>query len=246
MPGLLQSYCELQLPRRDCRTDECEDAAAGNPTTGRFAVADGAAESFNPALWARLLVEEFVATGMGPDWQARLRALQARWFQTALPPGEDPANLPWYQEAQFREGAFATILGLMLQADGDSSCDWHALAVGDSCLFQVRDGKLLEAFPVARAADFGNTPWLIGSRTKPPRIKRRHGKGQPGDRFWLMTDALAAWFLRGTEAGERPWERLQKLERRSDVKKAFREWIAGLRGQRWIRDDDVTLVAVLL
>src|SRR5207237_3291793 len=101
-------------------------------------------------------------------------------------------------------GAFATFLGLVVEEAG-----WHALAVGDSCLFQVRDGGLLRAFPLTRAADFGNSPHLVGSRapgpggTHPPGL-RKQGDRRPGDRLWLMTDALAQWFLRDAEAGRAP------------------------------------------
>jgi hypothetical protein len=47
------------------RPDEYEDAYAGNPRVGRFAVADGASESSFAALWAKLLVDGFVATREG-------------------------------------------------------------------------------------------------------------------------------------------------------------------------------------
>jgi hypothetical protein len=195
-------------------------------------------------MWAQLLVDEFVESGLEPAWTSRLPALQQRWARAAFPRGED-ADLPWYLQARAQQGAYATFLGMILQKDS-TGCRWYALAVGDSCLFQVRGDRLLEAFPVARAADFGNAPWLVGSRNEPARIERHHGDVEPGDRFWLMTDALAAWFLRTAEAGGRPWRQLHELEQQPAVEAAFALWVAGLRRGRHLRDDDVTLMSVLV
>jgi hypothetical protein len=153
--------------------------------------------------------------------------------------------LPWYLEGQHRRGAFATFLGLVVGPDR-----WHALAVGDSCLFHVREGALVQAFPLARAADFGNTPWLVGSRAptgEAPAIGPLHHEGEfgPGDRMWLMTDALAQWFLAETEVGRTPWEALGALPAHPDPDAAFAAWVEELRAARRLRNDDVTLLSVV-
>src|SRR5262249_22560942 len=58
--GLTIQFWQFQLPKRGEKTEDYEDASAGDPLRGRFAIADGAAGSSFSALWARLLVEEFV------------------------------------------------------------------------------------------------------------------------------------------------------------------------------------------
>jgi hypothetical protein len=70
------------------------------------------------------------------------------------------------------------------------------------------------------------------------------GGCRPGDRFWLMTDALARWFLERTERGERPWRQLERLV--NEPATTFKAWVARLRSSRELRDDDTTLVGVLL
>src|SRR3954468_2183292 len=96
-------FCKaLALPKGGNSAAEYEDAAAADPERGRFAVADGAAESSLAAPWARLLVEDFVgAPGPPADWAAGLPRLRQRWAAEAGG-GADPAALPWYLEGQHR------------------------------------------------------------------------------------------------------------------------------------------------
>jgi hypothetical protein len=223
----------LSLPKRGHRDDEFEDAFALAAAEGRFAVADGASESSFAGLWANLLVEGFVRPAQG--W---LEAARRAWAGRV-----DGQSLPWYAEAKRDAGAFATLLGLVL-ADGR----WHALAVGDTCLFQVRQDELIGAFPLGRSADFDNRPRLIGSRPPFSSGDDKHAEGrgtwQTGDRFLLMTDALAQWCLRHHEAGDRPWRELTRFA--SPPEDGFADWVEGRRQDDGLRNDDVTLVVIAM
>jgi hypothetical protein len=233
----------VRVPRRGHGLDDCEDFAAVDPQSGRFAVADGASESWQGGLWARLLVEDFVRgpCGASGTWVEGLGSVQHRWAEAA--PGQEGAP-PWWLEDRLRRGAFATFLGLELLPGEASAWRWRALALGDSCLFQVRGIELVTSFPLTRAADFDNSPWLLGSRTPARDPVHAEGEGRAGDRFWLMTDALGQWFLRGTEDGSRPWEVLQALLDGENAEVQFENWVEERRRERHLRDDDVTLVTV--
>jgi hypothetical protein len=61
-----------------------------------------------------------------------------------------------------------------------------------------------------------------------------------------MTDALAQWFLRGTEGGGKPWERLESILQAPQPEAAFASCVEELRNSQQLRNDDVTLVAVCL
>jgi hypothetical protein len=233
----------FRVPRRDYSVEECQDACAADPGRGRFAVADGAAESAESGLWAQLLVESFVHRPPEQPWPTWLTPLQRQWADAVRrPAGAEP--LPWFLEGRYRDGAYATFLGLIL--DGPR---WFALGLGDSCLFQVRGERLEVAFPLTHSSQFDNNPWLVGSRAGPDETPLRQtrqlaGDCRPGDRLLLMTDALAHWFLSAVEAGTRPWLPLEALFAQPDA--FFTDWIGRQRADRQLRNDDTTLVSIWL
>ncbi len=223
----------FHTPKAGHTPDEYEDAYAGDPERGRFAIADGASESAFAGDWARILVRAYVRTP--GSWSRWLPAARRRWRAK-----HQDLDLPWYAEAKFAEGAFATLLGI-----GFAGEQWQAEAIGDSCLFQVRDHCLRRAFPVRRSAEFGNQPNLLGSRPKGNTqllTKRIHltGDWRQGDVLFLMTDALAQWFLKKIEDRGQPWKVLQALETEAQ----FAQWLENLRAARQIRNDDVTLICL--
>jgi hypothetical protein len=78
--GVALGYRAFRLPRQGYNLEECQDALAGDAERGRFALADGAAESPYAALWAQMLVEEFVRrSDYLPHWESWLPSLQERW-----------------------------------------------------------------------------------------------------------------------------------------------------------------------
>lgn len=202
----------------------------------RFAIADGATESSFSGLWARQLVRGYGKQGWtGKDLARRLPPVQQAWQQQV-----QARPLPWYAEEKARSGAFSTLMGLTLQdhtgARGQGT--WRALAVGDSCLFQLRRQKLLASFPLSDADAFDNSPVLLSSRPGPNQaaleaVQAQAGFWQTGDEFLLMTDALAAWFLRHGDAAA-AWP----------PPADFPAWVHDLRQRRLLRNDDVTLVRV--
>jgi hypothetical protein len=235
------------LPKRGHTAEEYEDACAADAERGRFAIADGASESSYAGLWADILVKDFIQDADGPvrQWLTRLPPLRERWAASV-----DGRPLPWYAETKVQQGAFATFLGLSLGgSNGKGARRWDAVAVGDSCFFQVRQGSLHAAFPIARSKEFGFSPWLVGARpagAEAPerRVVQAQGLWEAGDRFWLMTDALAQWFLQEHEEGRKPWEELEALVIYEATADEFAGWVDELREARQLHNDDVTLMIV--
>ncbi|MEJ5378525.1 MAG: protein phosphatase 2C domain-containing protein [bacterium] len=214
----------------------------------RFAVADGATETSYSGIWAKQVVRHFCKDSSNPPFDGDgFRLLQQRWSQIVR-----RRRLPWYAEQKVHLGAFAAILGLILcddttYADRDGG-NWQAMAIGDSCLVQVRGEEVLARFPLADSAAFSNRPHLLSSNPAHnshivDRLRTINGTWQRGDAFYLMTDALASWFMRKIEDGQKPWSILRYLGTCGEPK-PFREWLDSLRKQEAIRNDDVTLLRV--
>ncbi|MCY2987116.1 MAG: protein phosphatase 2C domain-containing protein [Planctomycetota bacterium] len=231
----------FRVAKRGNTDDEFEDACAVDIKRSRFAIADGASQSSFAAAWAQLLVHEFIRIPVpwASRWTKWLPPLQGQWLSDI-----GSRHLEYYAIPKFEEGAFATFLGLVI-----AHRRWHAVAVGDCCVFQLRQGQLREKFPVKHSADFTVCPGLLGSRFCEIDVMRTKknciaGDWQEGDWFLLMTDALAQWFLRGFEAGTNPWGTLYGLLTASVADDQFQAWIREIRIQGAIRNDDVTLLAV--
>jgi hypothetical protein len=249
-----RNFC---VPREGFGLADCLDASAGDTQRGRFALADGASEGGpDSGRWARLLVDDFVrGEGIQAPWPETLPPLQARW-QAEAGPAPIATEMPWYvaEHARARDNdAFATFLGLVMQpAPGPNTpWRWQAFAVGDSCLFQIRTGVLIERFPMTAVDEFNTTPWLVGSHTSANEVQRDRsrtcdGEAWPDDRIWLMTDALAEWFLLRWEVDEKPWDELEEFLHPMVDDESFGNWVAKLRRAGQLRNDDVTLAGVWL
>jgi len=241
----------FELPKEGNRREEYEDAWAYDEETCRLAVADGASDAFESRLWARALVRSFVREP--PPLEDRVRwEDMVRWLESSIEEWRariDWERLPWYAEEKARRGAFSTLIGLTFAWPSSNAAQdaifpghWRALAIGDTCLFQVRGDAVIVRFPVEQAADFGTAPPLLSTRPDYNRrsleaLQTRSGECRPGDLFILATDALAAWFLEELEAGEQPWQRLEKL-----TPGRFTRMVEHLRWKGRMRNDDVTLM----
>lgn len=229
------------------------------------AVSDGATESLLARQWAAMMTEEFVvashAVGDALAFAETACALSARWpsaVESYVAQRESAGRpLRWYERPGLEKGAFATLLALNLRvnsqpADGRQDTprpespavigEWRSAALGDTCLFHVRDERLQVAFPLNESCAFGTSPALLGSSGADSQVIMNHvdfadGTVAEGDDFFVCTDALAAWFLAGTERGDRPWEVLRDLS-----ESGFAEWVSESRRTDGLRNDDVTLI----
>jgi len=215
------------VPKRGHSEAECEDALAGDPSTGRFAVADGASESYAAGEWARLLVETFVRDGCDGDW---LTAPRVAWSDQV-----GGRAVSWYAADKFAAGGHATFLGLTIAGK-----QWTALAAGDANLFVLRDGGLVSSFPLETSAAFTGSPVLVRSWGDEPPWEFGLGDLQAGDTLLLATDALAQALLSAAEAGQAVGADLVTL---TDVA-AFTTWVEAERAAGRLRNDDVALAVI--
>jgi hypothetical protein len=127
---------------------------------------------------------------------------------------------------------------------------WRSLALGDSCLIHCRAQKLQTAFPLSDANQFNSAPQLVPScwpaqaENLSTQIALKDGALENGDVFYLLSDALAAWYLRLVAEGHN--KTLHSFE--SWLVSAERDNLVGLllaekRAGR-LRDDDCAVVRV--
>jgi hypothetical protein len=260
MEPQIQAYW---VPKLGNSNEEYEDAFAYSTADGVFAIADGATESSYADRWARDLVDSYVtkppevngAKSAFPEW---LAPMQQRWRL-----GIDWENLPWFAEEKAKAGAFATFLGLTIydpdllkrttfleratalfrKHDPPQVFKWKAIAIGDSCLFQIRDDKLIACFPISKADEFSSRPVLLCSNPANntgvwTEVRFEQGECRAEDLFILATDAVAKWFLDQHELGGKPWDILKKIHSQME----FQDIVARLRSEKAMRNDDATVV----
>jgi serine/threonine protein phosphatase PrpC len=223
------------LPKSGNADTENEDAFAIEAS--RAAVCDGASEGWSSGAWARHLAKALVSAQVTPDqFDTWLSATRTDMKSPTL-------AVSWYAEEKQALGAFSTILGFNLSPDGTK---YKACACGDSTLVHLRGDAVIARFPIEASRQFSNRPALIGSTSESgaPSVEWFAGRAEPGDSFYLMTDALAEWFLREFETGERPWERVNAVTSAVDAAAEFAGWIQLLRGRKELKNDDVTLIRV--
>jgi hypothetical protein len=237
---------QFVLPKEGSAADECEDAVALSADASRFAVADGATEAFDARRWAAGLAESWVGAASAPltaeefrPWLAEQgERLRASW---------EGRKLSWYAEEKRRAGSFAAFVGLRLCAGG---ARWDAVALGDSCLLQMRGGLVRAALPVSTHEAFNSSPPLVPSNEAVreaalARLVTARGEAEGGDVFLLMSDALAAWHFEALAKGDGRAAQFDSLLAASE-NEALAALVRRERASRRMKDDDVAVVRVHL
>jgi hypothetical protein len=236
--------------------EEFQDAFQMDPAQGIAAMSDGVASAIFSGQWAELLTAGVIAQPPDPDdkdsFARWLRALRQAWSEQIR-----TAGLAWFQKAKLPQGAFATLLwvrihekvsGTILTEDKMVPDTFlaRAYAIGDTCLFHVRQGEVLRTFPVEKATQFEADPLVLGSvDLKRDQLLKFSVLDEPccrDDLLVLCTDAIAEWALRRTESGSAPeWEAFWPM-----TEQDWRDGIEELRRQGVMRYDDATLVLLRL
>lgn len=209
-----------QVEKQGNLPQECEDVWLHEQ--GVIALADGATETSFAQEWAQHLVTSLASDPWGggmvipekmPDWQRYWH----HWLE-----GQD---LSWFARRKAQQGTAATILALRFDHTGA----WQALAVGDSCLFGVRRDPSTNAdycflqLPKLNEPEFTTRPPLVHSHypLSPMQLQYARGYAQGGDRFYLMSDALALWWVQQMALGQKPWQTFDQMNDGTE----FRNWV---------------------
>ncbi len=246
MPKAGRSFtdCEDAYFPSDPNNLEAYEAAYDEIEMFRAAVCDGATDSIFSKLWAQLLAQGYGAGKWGSDISAPSIVQEQNEWHDFL----SKQQLPWYAEEKAELGAFAALVGLTITSEPKQ---WNALALGDCCIFQIRNGTCLSAFPITTSAKFSNFPLLLCSvaERNSDVFSNKHTvtdrTWQSGDQFFLMSDTVACWFLSQIEAGNEhvvipALNSVQTLDAFTALVNQARTAV-GSDGSVLMRDDDVTV-----
>ena len=237
----------FQLAKDPENPRQYEDAWRLDAGRAVAAVADGVSASMFSGPWAEILtaaaVEAPPDTGDRAAVAAWLAPLRQAWAARV-----DTVQLTWFQKAKLKQGAFSTLLWAALQPREDQDRPLpgeyrlRSFAIGDSCLFLLRDGCLLRSFPMENVAQFQADPLVIGSLDLGRDDRLAFGTldeiCRDGDLLVLCTDAIAAWSFARAQSGEPPpWERFWSLSEED-----WRQEMVALRAREELRYDDTTLL----
>ena len=253
------STAAIELPKQGNETIGSDDAFASScegPSlvlrpgeVMRFAIADGASGSIYSGQWAQILARSFVRgdlcgevsqwpfAWMANEWRESAKSRLASAYGDAI---------PWYLLEKLDASAHAALLGVKLEWPENSRRPTiTAWAIGDACFAHVRSDGFRLAFPIEDPEAFGNDPVLIPAEqdagTMLPDAKCDGADIYDGDRLYMLTDAVAAWFLRERVAGGKPWLQLDEvLDARCES--AAKVWADGERDAGRMKNDDITVL----
>jgi hypothetical protein len=238
-------YRTFHVAKDSAFAEEYEDAFCVDGELGTAAIADGVSSAIFSALWAQILTRALVEAPPNVHdadaFKAWLTECRAHWLA-----GIDLPGMGYFQKTKLRQvgGAFCTLCWLQVYPDAEQAdgLRYRAYALGDSCLFHVREGQLLQSFPLHTSAEFDLDPAAICSSDLGrdgalvfPAIDEACA---PGDLLILATDAVAKCLMAEREAGGTiDWSRYATLHPSN--------WLAEIEAQRIdrrIRRDDSTVV----
>lgn len=221
---------------------DCADRYAFDKRKKKFALSDGVSQSFFPAIWANELVREWVSTGSHHEKEI-INSARIKW-QNKVHDQVNKPDVPWYTYNSFTEGkpGLATFVGLRFYWK-KSEWNWSASALGDSylffvpCSFKEYKNELIK-LSSNKNDGFDNYPDYYSSKQefKKGDPETTGGKVQEGT-FFLMSDALAEWFIK---EGENAFNKTKSWENQ----KHFERYIDELRHSEEIVNDDSAILII--
>jgi len=221
---------------------DCADNYAINLMHNKFSISDGVSKSFFPKVWSDILVNKYVNQ---KDWKDNYEFIvesQKEW-QSKIDEIVAQPEIKYYTRNAYikKTPALATFVGLQFL---ESDQKWYAQALGDSFLFFIPKGSTEIEIKLSTKPEpilFDNFPdYLssIGNSHKGEKKSIKVEKIKEGT-FYLMTDALAEWFLQKTEQAKQTLDNINTQEQ-------FLETIENERNANRLNDDDTAVLVLEL
>jgi hypothetical protein len=223
------------VPKDDSPGSANDDSFAGDESSQRFAVADGASESYASGRWSRLVADAWVRGGAAIS-RAGLNRLISEYEEACA-----PETLSWSKLGAFERGSFATLLGVSMRGDRA-----RIVAFGDSIVVGAPIEGATLSFPYTFPEEFDSRPHLLSTKASANAAVLHKSSVHtcvtvwplaPGSTLLLMTDALGQWTLRrNADATARgTLEAITTCEE-------LRDFVSAERAKGAMRRDDTTLI----
>lgn len=159
----MKKIFDITVAKDKSEASSNEDAFDYDYSKQVFALSDGASESYDSKIWAKILVREFVDTpNISEEWVLKC----AKKYLESL----DLTNLTESQFIAFNKGSFATLIALQRQGNKVS-----VLNVGDSHIFvfakcpdndadSTSNSKTVRYIELFKKPIFTNNPTLISTK----------------------------------------------------------------------------------
>lgn len=165
-----------------------------NDSGSPIVLCDGASESFDSRRWAEILSKGLARHEDFTDSWLRERIGE---YERAI----DPASLSWSKQLAYERGSFATFLSVQLK---DGECLVNAM--GDTEVFLIKDGQIINMYPYVEASEFLNHPCLLSTKRELNTELKENVDDCPfsgklveighATHLLMLTDALAHWLMR--------------------------------------------------
>ena len=236
--------------------ENCQDAYAINHDLSRYAIADGATREFFSAKLAKELVKRFCFDidktnrdiFINNDYEEWLEPIQKNWLSFVKNIMTGKVNFVVKNRFNRKDSGASTFVGLEVDRDKNR---FKAMIIGDSCLFHIRDNKILKVYLIEDDREFDNSPDFFFSRNiKDMLIARKFTEPtiidevfEEGDYFLLATDAISKYLLKQKRLGR--WEELWGNLEKED-KNWYQNFIENKRTDKddILDDDDVAIVII--
>lgn len=221
---------------------DCADNYDVNFEHNKFAISDGVSKSFFPKIWSEILVNKYVNQKDWKDNNEFIVESQKDWKSKVDKIVNQPET-KWFTKSQYnrKDPALATFVGLQFL---ESDQKWIAQALGDSFLFFIpKDSTEIEIKLSTKPEPivFDNFPDYLSSIGNSHKGKKKSIKGEKikEGTFYLMTDALAEWFLFNTEQAKQTLDNIKTQEQ-------YLETIENERNANRLNDDDSAVLILEL
>ena len=205
----------------------------------RLGLCDGASESYNSQLWAKIISQKFAADPkFGPEWISDALG--------AYIAAHDFTSMSWSQQSAYERGSFSTLLGIDFDPLHRAV---DVLAIGDCLALLFDEDRFIKAWPITDPERFKDHPTLLATLVQyndfivktgfcEKSINTIHLNGYVNPRLYCMTDALGEWALRHALGTTDGLARLSSLTTEQELC----ELVVEERGAKRMRVDDSTLI----